>query len=185
MKGLIHRHLQIYFSNKASVFFSLMGALINFALYLLFMKSNLASSFEGLADGTNLSNLWVLAGSLGTAAITTSLAGVGQLVTDKERQVVKDFLLTDLSPRQLYLSYLLNGGLIGFAMQLLVLLFMGGTFYLQDGLTLSLPQLALLLVLMAFVSLVASLGDLVLLFTVTRSTTLAQLSIFLPFIGRF
>jgi len=38
MVNLIQRHLSLFFERKASVFFSLLGALIAFSLYLIFLK---------------------------------------------------------------------------------------------------------------------------------------------------
>ena len=38
MWAMTKRNLQLYFSNKASVFFSLLGALIAFILYVIFAE---------------------------------------------------------------------------------------------------------------------------------------------------
>ena len=38
MWAMTKRNLKLYFSNKASVFFSLLGALIAFILYVIFLQ---------------------------------------------------------------------------------------------------------------------------------------------------
>lgn len=176
MYALLKRHLLIYVKNKGTVFFSVLGALIALSLYLLFMKNNLASSFEQLPDGIWLSHLWLIGGSLGTTAITTSLVGVGQLVTDRERQVFKDFLLTDTSRGKIYLSYYLSGAIIGVIMQVVVFSVMWGIFYLQDGLTIPLSDFVSLFLSMVFVSLVLSLGNLLVVYGLSKDSTLGQIS---------
>ena len=42
------RCLRLYFIQKSRVFFSLLGALITFILYLAFLKDNMASSWPQL-----------------------------------------------------------------------------------------------------------------------------------------
>ena len=41
MIASIKRQIALYFNNKASVFFSLMGAWIAFALYVIFLQKNM------------------------------------------------------------------------------------------------------------------------------------------------
>lgn len=46
MIATIERHLSLYFKQKASIFFSLLGALIAFFLYIIFLQKNLVLSWE-------------------------------------------------------------------------------------------------------------------------------------------
>ena len=41
MLPLIRRNLKLFFRNRAGVFFSLLGALISFGLFIIFLKSNI------------------------------------------------------------------------------------------------------------------------------------------------
>lgn len=41
MTALVFRHLKLYFRNKSNVFFSILGALIAFVLYLVFLQKKL------------------------------------------------------------------------------------------------------------------------------------------------
>ncbi|MGT2958406.1 multidrug ABC transporter permease [Streptococcus bovimastitidis] len=147
MIATIERHLKLYFNQKAGVFFSLLGALIAFILYLVFLQHNLEISWkESLPHPTKYLDLWVMGGVLAVTAITTSWAALSRIVTDKEESIWDDFLLTDVSPVSLNLGYFLSGTIISFIMQLVVLSIMALYFQIQDQVifdTSLLPQLAL------------------------------------------
>ncbi|MCC6121106.1 ABC transporter permease, partial [Lactiplantibacillus plantarum] len=68
-------------------------------------------------------------------AITTTLTSLGQLVKDKERKVIKDFYLTNLSHFEITMSYMLSAALIGFIMQIVMFALMIGYFSITDNLT--------------------------------------------------
>ncbi len=46
MTALVFRHLKLYFRNKSNVFFSILGALIAFVLYLVFLQKKLRNKLE-------------------------------------------------------------------------------------------------------------------------------------------
>ena len=46
MIASIKRQIALYFNNKASVFFSLMGAWIAFALYVIFLHNNIFEAWS-------------------------------------------------------------------------------------------------------------------------------------------
>lgn len=54
--ALLRRDLRIYFRDRLGVFFSLLGALVLFVLYMLFLRSlqtsSLESSFPNATTGT-------------------------------------------------------------------------------------------------------------------------------------
>ncbi|MCK1169211.1 hypothetical protein MXZ18_06225 [Streptococcus uberis] len=58
MIATIERHLSLYFKQKASIFFSLLGALIAFFLYIIFLqkKSSLVMGKKVLAI---LNPIWI------------------------------------------------------------------------------------------------------------------------------
>lgn len=134
MTALIRRHLALYFNNKASVFFSLMGAWIAFALYILFLQKNMQDAWSGLAHPEKFLDKWVMGGVLAVTSITTTWSGAARLVRDKESQKFADFLLTDISPLKLNLSYLISTSIIGAAMQLFMYAIMSLYFSWQDDL---------------------------------------------------
>lgn len=120
MLALMKRNFLLYFRNRSGVFFSLLGALISFGLYIVFLEKQLESSWEQVPDSTSLLNNWLMGGTLAVTAITTSLASLTQLVNDREQQVDQDLFLTGLGKWGLYLSYLLSAVLISFVMQLVM-----------------------------------------------------------------
>ena len=46
MLALVKRNCLLYFRNRSGVVFSLLGALISFILYLVFLKDNIESSWS-------------------------------------------------------------------------------------------------------------------------------------------
>lgn len=65
MKATIERHLKLYFSSKAGVFFSLLGALIAFVLYILFLQNNLVISWkDSMPKPEKILDLWIMGGYL-------------------------------------------------------------------------------------------------------------------------
>ena len=52
MTALVFRHLKLYFRNKSNVFFSILGALIAFVLYLVFLQKNLETSCKQIPDSS-------------------------------------------------------------------------------------------------------------------------------------
>lgn len=145
MKATIERHLKLYFSSKVGVFFSLLGALLAFVLYILFLQNNLVISWkDSMPKPEKILDLWIMGGVLTVTGITTSWAALSRIVSDKERHVWQDLILTDVSPLSITLGYILSASLISFIMQILVGLVMAFYFKQEDGLVLStklIPQL--------------------------------------------
>lgn len=61
MKATIERHLKLYFSSKVGVFFSLLGALLAFVLYILFLQNNLVISWkDSMPKPEKILDLWIM-----------------------------------------------------------------------------------------------------------------------------
>lgn len=61
MIATIERHLSLYFKQKASIFFSLLGALIAFFLYIIFLQKNLVLSWEkSFSDPKPYLDFWIM-----------------------------------------------------------------------------------------------------------------------------
>ena len=65
MLALLKRNFILYFRNRSGVFFSLLGALISFLLYIIFLQKNLTDAWSQLPDNTKLLNNWLMGGDLG------------------------------------------------------------------------------------------------------------------------
>ena len=158
MLALIKRNYLLYFRNRSGVLLSLLSAAISFILYLVFLKQGMHRDWAQLPQANQLLDNWLISGTLALTGITTTLAGLNQLVWDRERQIQTDLLLTDAGPLQLQVSYLVSATIVGIVMQLLVFFGMWGYFNAADGLTISGSELlavfGLIVVSAAFATLV-------------------------------
>ncbi|WEA58179.1 ABC transporter permease [Pediococcus pentosaceus] len=155
MIALTKRNLLLYFRNRSGVFFSLLAAMISFVLYIIFLKNSMINSWQEVPNSHQLLDLWLIGGTLSVTAITTTFTSLGQLVEDKEREVIKDFYLTDLSHFEIKISYMLSASLIGFLMQLMMLFLMMGYFSITDSLTIPWASMPAVICVALFSSLLA------------------------------
>lgn len=155
MITLTRRNLLLYFRNRPGLFFSLLGAMISFLLYIVFLKKSMISSWKTVPSSHQLLDFWLIGGTLSVTAITTTLTSLGQLVKDKERKVIKDFYLTDLSHFEITMSYMLSAALIGFIMQIVMFALMIGYFSITDNLTMPWESLPAVICVALFSSLLA------------------------------
>ena len=132
MLTLTKRNLKIYFANPISVFMSCLGALIASFLYIIFLQKQLVNGWEMLAHPNKLLDLWIIAGIVAIAGITTSFQGLNQFVDDRVNRTSDDLRLTDISPLSQSLSYILSASLISFVMQIFVFAIVTIYFSLTD-----------------------------------------------------
>lgn len=151
MLALLKRNFILYFRNRSGVFFSLLGALISFLLYIIFLQKNLTDAWSQLPDNTNLLNNWLMGGTLAVTGITTSFTALTQMVQDRENQVDQDLFLTDLGIWGLQVSYLISSITISFVMQVFMFAVMG--LYFKESPVIShLPEIALIMLLSSLLS---------------------------------
>jgi len=128
----MYRNLKIYFSDKSGVFFSLMGALISFVLYLVFLRQNMVSEWSSVPDTKLLLDPWLIGGTMTITAITTTLSSLNLMVQDREKGILSDLSLTDVSYVEIQCSYLLTAMIVGTVMQLVMYFMMSGYFMITD-----------------------------------------------------
>ena len=151
MLALLKRNFILYFRNRSGVFFSLLGALISFLLYIIFLQKNLTDAWSQLPDNTNLLNNWLMGGTLAVTGITTSFTALTQMVQDRENQVDQDLFLTDLGSWGLQVSYLIGSIIISFVMQ--VFMFAVMSLYFKESSVIShLPEITLIMLLSSLLS---------------------------------
>ena len=151
MLALLKRNFILYFRNRSGVFFSLLGALISFLLYIIFLQKNLTDSWSQLPNSTNLLNNWLMGGTLAVTGMTTSFTALKQMVQDRENQVDQDLFLTDLGNWALQASYLISSIVISFVMQVFMYAVM--SFYFKESPVIShLPEIALIMLLSSLLS---------------------------------
>ena len=151
MLALLKRNFLLYFRNRSGVFFSLLGALISFILYIIFLQKNLTDAWAQLPNSGPLLNNWLMSGTLAVTGITTSLAALTQLVKDREHQVDKDLYLSNQGKWRLPFSYLTSAIIISFAMQVLMYVLMCSYFREVPKLYI-LPELLLIMMLSSLLS---------------------------------
>ena len=121
MKGLTLRGLKIYFRDKGGVFFSLLGVLIIFALFIFFIGDSIIEDLDWLDNSKSIMNAWVVAGMLASASITTSMGAYAQMVTDRDQKIIKDFYTSPISRASITASYMLTGFIVSVIMSVIVL----------------------------------------------------------------
>ncbi|UTX67196.1 multidrug ABC transporter permease [Streptococcus oralis] len=172
MLALLKRNFILYFRNRSGVFFSLLGALISFLLYIIFLQKNLTDSWSQLPNSTNLLNNWLMGGTLAVTGITTSFTALTQMVQDRENQVDQDLFLTDLGSWGLQASYLISSIIISFVMQ--VFMFAVMSLYFKESPVIShLPEIALIMLLS---SLLSSLVNVLLIYRFQSVDSLGKLA---------
>ena len=172
MLALLKRNFILYFRNRSGVFFSLLGALISFLLYIIFLQKNLTDAWSQLPDNTNFLNNWLMGGTLAVTGITTSFTALTQMVQDRENQVDQDLFLTDLGSWGLQVSYLISSIAISFVMQVFMFAVMG--LYFKESPVIShLPEIALIMLLS---SLLSSLINILLIYRFQSVDSLGKLA---------
>ncbi|QDF64793.1 ABC transporter permease [Mycoplasma nasistruthionis] len=134
MKQLLIRNLKIYFKNKSGVFFSLLGVIVIFALFVLFIGNAVKDRLHviGNVDTNNLLNYWMLSGMLSSVPLTSCLGAYAVMVSDKENKQLKDLYVAPVSKSVIMTSYLLTGIIVSVIMSLCVLVF-GQSYVLIKG----------------------------------------------------
>lgn len=151
--GLIKRNLKLYFRDRTSVFFSMLGVIIIIMLYLFFlgnmMTESALRSINGIVNDPNSSpqtvqflealdvryfmNSWIMAGVITVATITTTLGAYGVIVTDKSSKVLNDFKVSPIKRSVLVLSYVISAFFVGVIMSCFALVFAEGYIFIAGG----------------------------------------------------
>lgn len=125
--AIVGRNLRLFFRDRLNVFFSLLGAIILFALYTLFLGNlqtdDLVASLPGAtADEVQaFVDSWMFAGIVLITTVTTGLGGLSVLVEDDQSGRFKDFLVAPLRRGQLVLGYLLSAATVAVLLSTVVL----------------------------------------------------------------
>ncbi|GAA1468667.1 ABC transporter permease [Microbacterium thalassium] len=124
--ALAVRNLRLFFRDRLNVFFSLLGAIILFGLYTMFLSNlqtaDLAANLPGAtADEVQVFvDSWMFAGIVLITTVTTGLGGFSTLVDDGQTGRFRDFLVAPLRRGQLVLGYLIAAIIISLVMSLIV-----------------------------------------------------------------
>lgn len=140
---LMKRNLKLYFRDKVSVFFSLLGVFIIIGVYVMFLGKMMVDYTEDLV-GTNSRYLmisWIMAGVISVTTITTCNGAFGIMVEDIALKRMRDFKVSPIKRWQLVLSYVLSAMVVGLIMSILTLLLSELYIYVDGGKILSFSAL--------------------------------------------
>ena len=72
--SLIARNLKVFFRDKQTIFFSLLGVLIVILLYILFLAKSIREPLADLPNVDLLVDTYIMSGVLSVGTLTTTLA---------------------------------------------------------------------------------------------------------------
>ena len=133
------RNLRLFFRDRVNVFLSLLGALIVFLLYALFLSNlqttSIVASFPQAneADVRGFVDSWMFGGIVAMTSITTSLGALGVFVDDGATGRFRDFLVSPIRRGQLVLGYLLATFVVALIMTTIVLAVSLAYLFFVDG----------------------------------------------------
>ncbi len=132
MRQMTIRNLKIFFKNKGGVFFSLLGVIIIFSLFILFIGDAITEGMDFLENADVIMNAWMVAGMLASSAITTSMGAYAVMVSDREQKCIKDFYSSPIKRSSVTASYMCTGFIISVIMSLVTFAF-GEIYMLATG----------------------------------------------------
>ncbi len=121
MIALINRTLKVFFRDKSAVFFSLMASLIILGLYALFLGNTMANDMRELPNARLMVDRWLVAGLLSITSVTASMGAYGVMVSDKTKQIIKDFYTSPIRRWKLMGGYIFSAFLIGYILSVITL----------------------------------------------------------------
>ena len=132
--GLTKRNMFVFFTDKGTLFFSMLTPMIILLLYILFLKNSLLSSLQNAATGlenlvaakdmAQFVNGLLLTGIISSALITIPYNALEIIVRDREDRVDLDMLSTPVKRFEIILSYFCAAVISAF-MQTMVVLAVG------------------------------------------------------------
>lgn len=134
MINLMIRNCKIYFRQKSTVFFSLLGVIIIIILYAVFLGDQFKNGFD-VVEVDILMYSWVIAGIIAVTSITTTMGAFELFVEDRANHINKDFNASPLAPYKLVGSYILCAFIVGSLMSFVAFI-LGEIFLISQGATL-------------------------------------------------
>ncbi len=133
--ALVKRNLKLYFRDKASIFFSMLGVLLIILVYVLFLGNMVSGIADSFSDGNSrfFMDSWIMAGVIASTTMTTALAGFGTMIDDRAKKIVYDFHSSPIPRSTLVLSYILSSVTVALIMSLLTLALAQGYIVIYGG----------------------------------------------------
>ena len=132
--GLTKRNMLVYFKDRQAILFSLLTSVIVFVLYLLFLRNTFVDAINQALvempmvrelvmddDLKMFTDIKLLVGILGSAAITVPFSCLRTVTSDRETRVDQDILATPVSRGQIVLAYFTASALSAIVMTSVIL----------------------------------------------------------------
>ncbi len=132
MIAFAKRNIKIFFRDKSSVFFSLLGALIIIGLYALFLGDLVVKSIEGIDGATAIISSWIVAGILAVTSVTGTLGAFGTMINDKDKKIEKDFYVAPMNRRDIAGGYVLSAFFVGLILTIITMI-VGEIYIISQG----------------------------------------------------
>lgn len=172
MINLAIRNCKIYFRQKSTVFFSLLGVFIIILLYAVFLGEQFKRGIN-VIEVDILMNSWVIAGIIAVTSVTTTMGAFELYVEDRVNHISKDFSASPIAYYKVIGGYILCAFVIGSLMSTVAFI-VGEAFLVWQGAALlSIPTILLVFVVILLSSLMSST---VLFFLVSFFSSLSAIS---------
>lgn len=158
--SLTKRNIKLFFASKSNIFFSMLSILILLALHFMIFRSmtgdQINETFNSVGVAVDkkygfwLSDILMLSAIIPIGAVTVSLVVLGQIVSDKEKNIINDFYISPISRNTLLFSYLVSSFVIGLAVCATLTLLLMLYFILLYGISFSFIQIIALLGIILF-----------------------------------
>ena len=132
MNQMTVRGLKIFFKDKGGVFFSLLGVIIIFCLFIFFIGDSITEGLDFIDNAEYVMSCWVVAGMLASSAITSSMGAYAVMVSDREHKCIKDFYSSPLKRSSVTAGYMLTGLIISIIMTVATFVF-GEMYIIANG----------------------------------------------------
>jgi multidrug/hemolysin transport system permease protein len=133
VKYLVKRNLLLFFRDKSSVFFSLLGVFIIIGLYVLFLGDVLQSNIKGFPGVRFVMDSWIMAGLLAVTPVTTALGAMGTMIDDKRYKIYKDFSASPMKRSTIAGGYIISGCIISLILTLITVVLAEGYILMGGG----------------------------------------------------
>lgn len=133
------RNLVVFFRDIGAVSLSLVASLVLFVLYVGFLGGLQVETLQEELPGASVDDInwfvstWVFAGIVMITTVTTGIAGLGALVSDRASGRYRDFLVAPVRNWQLIFGYMVSSALVAIIMSGIVLA-VGEVYLLAQGL---------------------------------------------------
>ena len=126
---LIGRHLRVFWRDRLTVFFTLLGPLALFVLFGLFLRKQTAQLIQRGVPGSTLSDAygmcdaWVFASVVALSCFTGSLGMLMAFVDDRTTGRFSDYLVAPVKRAELAVSYVVSTLIVSFVISEIFMVF--------------------------------------------------------------